>query len=341
MERVNDRDSALVAAVLQELRQLARADALARVARFEESQPASVPGLLVGAVGCLEREPEGAALLEAAMRGDLATARQLLELLANRPDLSAATAHHLALLYLRAALHAEENGLSRADEFWGQSWRCWLRWASAASSEDRGLVFDLLLDLHRVRINELLARNAIEDARHPWRRVADLASTGGELVERIARFRDDLTTECLVRAREAMRYGVAAGWDNDYEAGVTCLTRLLSLDRDNARLLTELVVICTEWSQECYANSDAEQLARLVDRFTPLALQLARLVDRSGGAELTARTALAEFTKFRGFVVTDPARKAALYREALRYHPTSDKMRQLVAGIEVEEGLES
>jgi hypothetical protein len=328
IERARIADSALVDAALPELRRLARAEALARVARFAESQAASEPGLLVGAAACLEREPEGIAMLDAAVRDDLLTARRLLDQLASRPALLAETAHHVALLYLRAAIHAEEHGLSGADEFWRRSWLCWVRWASAAPYEDRALIFDWLLGQHRRRVKELLARNAIEAARRPWQRVVDLADKSGDLSEPIARFRDDLVTETLASAREAMRYGIAPGWDSDYEAGLTCLTRLLSLERDNLRLLTELIVIGTEWLQECYANADSGQLARLVDRFTPFGLQLARLLDRGDRIELTARAALAEFTNYRSFVAADPARKAELYREALRYHPTSDDARK-------------
>ena len=341
IERASATDSYLVAAASAELRLLARAEALAQVARFADSQPACVPGLLVGAADCLEREPEGNALLDAAIHDDLLAARRLLGQMADRLNLPPATAHHLALLHLRAALHAEENSLPQVDELWRRSWRCWLRWASAASSDDRALVFDWLLALHRKRIKELLGRNAIEDARRPWQRVADLAGTSGELAERIARFRDELTAETLTAAREAMRYGVAAGWDNDYEAGLACLTRLLSLDRDDVRLLTELVVIGTEWLQECYANSDAGQLALLVNRVTPFGMRLTRFVDQSDGAELTARAALAEFTKFRGFVATDPARKAELYREALRHRPGSDDTRKLQEESQIPKGRQT
>jgi len=334
IERANAADSPLVNAAVPELRQLASAEALARVARFAESQPDCEAGLLVGAAASLECEPEGRALLEAALRDDLPAARQLLVQLADRPDLPSAAAHHLALLYLRAALHAEENDLPGMDELWRCSWQCWLRWSTQASSEDRALVFGWLLGQHRTRIRDLLARNAIEAARRPWQRVVDLSGKSQDLSGHVVRFRDDLVTETVAAAREAMRYGVAAGWDNDYEAGLTCLTRLLSLERDNLRLLTELIVIGAEWLQECYANSNSEELARLVDRFTPFGLQLARLVDRGEGAELTTRAALAEFTKFRGFVAGDPARKAELYLEALRYDPSCDEIRQLPAETE-------
>jgi hypothetical protein len=331
IERAGEVASNLVRAALPELRQLARAEALARVCLFDASQLPITPGLLVGAVACLDRERDGSVLLDAAQGGDQASARQALEKLAKRPDLPAATAHHLALIYLRAALIAEEHAPLRADEFWQLTWRCWLGWAAQATSEDRTMIFDWLLGLHRQRIKDLLSRNAVEHARRHWRRVTDLSNATEDLAGAIARFRDDLATEYVVQAREAMRYGTMAGFDSDYEAGVTCLTRLLSLDRDNLRLLTELVVICTEWFQECYANSEAVQLAQLVDRFSSFALQLARLVDRSGGAELTGRAALAEFTKFRGFVAVDPDRKAALYREALRYQPSNENVKRLSA----------
>ena len=47
-----------------------------------------------------------------------------------------------------------------------------------------------------------------------------------------------------------------------------------------------------------------------------------------------ARAALGGFTKFRGFVAADSARKAELYREALRFNPADENVRELLARLE-------
>jgi hypothetical protein len=329
VDRAGHEDAAFAA--LPELRSLARSQRLAESFCFTTEQPAGAPGLLAGAVECLERETVGLDAIDSAERGDATTARAKLQSLAMRDDLSPDTAHHLALLYQRGATLAEERDPVQADELWRLAWRCWLRWATTAAKADRTLVFSWLFAEHRRTIKELLARNAVDRARRHWRRIEDLPSVpgGSELTQPIEIFRDELATEYLVQTREAMHYGtVSPGYDADYETGLSWLTRLMSLDRDNPRLLTELVSICTEWFLECYANNDLGRLAEGVDRFTPFALHLARRIEQSDAAELTARSALAEFTKFRGFITDDPARKADLYREALRWHPTVGKVKR-------------
>ena len=86
------------------------------------------------------------------------------------------------------------------------------------------------------------------------------------------------------------------------------------------------------------ANAGARTaLAEQVERFTPFALQLARQVEGRPG-DLAARAALAGFTKFRGFVAADPARRADLYREALRFNPADDNVRELLAQLEGTDG---
>ena len=50
-----------------------------------------------------------------------------------------------------------------------------------------------------------------------------------------------------------MRYGdVPEGWHADYEKGLSHLRRLLSLDRDNVRLLTAVVEVCGDWFLDLY-----------------------------------------------------------------------------------------
>jgi hypothetical protein len=308
--------------VLPELRALALTQRMAQAVRFQEQQSVVLPGLLSGFVSCLEREEAGRAALDAAQRDDTAAVHASLEVLAQRDSLEPETAHHLAVIYHRGVQCVGESDPGLADRLWRLSWRCWLRWAQTAKSSDRNLVFSCLLTEHRTSIRDLLARNAIDAARRHWRRIMDLAGNP-LLARRIDAFRDELATEYLVLTRESMRYGtIPAGYDADYETALNWLTRLLSLDRDNPRLLTDLVSICAEWFHECYAISDLDKLAQGVERFTPFALQLGRLIERSKGAELTARSALAEFTKFRGYVADDPQRKAELYREAEHWHPT-------------------
>jgi tetratricopeptide (TPR) repeat protein len=325
--------------VLPELQQLARAQALAELACLEENQTKVTPSLLWGAAQCLDLDADGQAVLDAALRGDHTTATKQLETLATRDDLPPQAAHHLALIYLRAARHREQLSPSAAERYWRLAWQCWLHWARYAATTDRTMVVAWLLGLHRQALRDFLARGNVDDARRHWRCVTELAAQVNEdetlqheLKARIDTWRDELATEYLVMTREAMRFSAGqCGCDADYEMGLTWLTRLLSLDRDNLRLLTELVSICVAWFSESYESGDMGTIVGGVERFTPFALHLARLVEQSDGAELTARAALAEFSKFRGFVAPEPERKAALYREAFRWHPTSERARRLLA----------
>ena len=148
------------------------------------------------------------------------------------------------------------------------------------------------------------------------------------------RFRDDLATDYLLTTREAMRYGtIPQGLHADYEKGLGYLRRLLSLDRDNVRLLTALVEVCNEWFLDLYNLAAWSGLGEQVDRFTPFALQLARLVEDKPG-DLAARAQLADFYKFRGFIARDREQKITLYREALRFNPGNDNVRNLLAELE-------
>lgn len=327
--------AALVRAALPELERRTRAAAVGEAARWHPDQPAIEPGLLTDVVDRLRNVPEGQALFAAAERGDALAAKQALAVLAGRHDLPPALAHHLALLYLRAALFLDERDPVAADVCWRLSWHGWLRWASDDNlpAEARALLLKHLLGLHRRRIGELLAGNRVDHARRHWGHVQRLAPVAPELV---ACFRDELATDYLLATREAMRFGVIPeGWRADYEKGLTQLRRLLSLDRDNVRLLTALVEICGEWFLDCYNNNAAALLWEQVERFTPFALQLARLTEQRPG-DLAARAAVAEFHKFRGFVAFERERKVALYREALRFNPANDNVRQLLTQLEEE-----
>jgi len=311
-----------------ELERRAREQRLAALLSEEDGPPA--PGVLAGAADLLGEVPEDRAALAA---------------LAERPDLPPRLAHHLALIETRAAEALEGREQPEAAEAcWRRAWGCWLRFLAApeeGAGPARGLLLDWLLGRHRRRVNDLLARGAVDQARRLWALVQELPgraaaldeALGADLAERVGRFREELATEYLLTTREAMRYGeVPEGWRADYEKGLGYLRRLLSLDRDNLRLLTALVEVCGEWFLDLYNTEDGPRLREQVERFTPFALQLARLVEGRPG-DVAARAAVADFYKFRGFVAGDHARKVALYREALRFNPSNGNVRDLLADL--------
>jgi hypothetical protein len=341
LDRVSDRAD-LVPAALPELERLARAAALAETVRFHPEQPAVAPGLLADAADLLHGGTEGQAVLDAAARGDLATARTLLAALAQREDLPPRLAHHLALIYHRAALSFEDvHQPEAAWPCWQSSWVCWLRLLRAGlAAAEASILLDGLLAVHRRWIGQLLARNDMERARRHWLLVLGLCGRvpegeplAAELRRRVEQFREELATEYLLATRQAMTHGhIPEGWHADYDKGLSHLRRLLSFDRENVRLLTALVEICGEWFLDCYNNEAFGRLWDQVFRFTPFAQQLARLIDGRPG-DLAARAALSEFYKFRGFIEPDRRRKADFYREALRFNPSNDNVRRLLDEI--------
>jgi len=333
-------DTRVVREAVPELERRARAQSLAIAMRGEGAYAPLAAGVLGDAVEALAEMPDGAAVLEALDTGDLATARARLEALSERPDLSPRLAHHLALLMQRVALAWEERDDSAsAEPYWRRAWLCWLRFL--AGPTERRLLLDFLLEQHRHRVNDLLARNAVDAARRYWSLVRDLPACaaqveetlGRDLGDRVERFREDLATEYLLTTREAMRFGtVPEGWRADYEKGLTYLRRLLSLDRENHRLLTALVEICNDWFLDLYHQNDPATLHGQLDRFTPFALQLARRIDERPG-DLQSRSALSDFWKFRGFLSADREQKVVLYREALRFNPANTNVRDLLAEL--------
>jgi hypothetical protein len=339
----------VVRASLPDLERLARAQFLADVIRLEADQQAVAPRLLVGAVACLDAAPGGEAALVAAARGDLAAARRALADLAGRHDLSPDLAHHLALVYHRAAVFFEERDRTdQAVPHWRIAWRCWLRRLASVAQPVGGdhALLAHLFGIHRRRVAALLARDQVEAARRHWALVQELPelarpmseALAGALSETAARFREELATDYLVATREAMRYGnVPEGWRADYETGLASLARLLSLDKGNVRLLIALVETCNEFFHDCYINEDSRRLWDGIERYTPFALQLAVLSDRRE-ANLTARPALAEFYKFRGFVAPERERKRTLFREALAFDPRNGNVRELLAQVENPKG---
>jgi hypothetical protein len=339
-------EAAVVQVALPELERFARAQALAAAFCPEGLAPASA-GLLVDAVDLLAGMPEGLAILDAA-RGDRQAVERGVSELAAMSALPPRLAHHLALLVRRSAEFLEVQGRhTEAVRRYQHGWDCWLH-LLAANSPDApapklaGQFVEALLGGHRRCINALLARNAVDDARRYWELVGELPARAGrfsselekDFATRIVRFREELATDFLLATREAMRHAPAPeGLRADYNAGLSGLRRLLSLDRDNQRLLIALVETCVDWFFDLYNAGARGPLAEQVERFTPFALQLARLAEGRQN-DLAARVPLGGFTKFRGFVASDPARKAELYREASRLNPTDDNVRDLLAQLE-------
>jgi tetratricopeptide (TPR) repeat protein len=341
--------AAVVRQGLGELELKTQAEALAAVVRFSPEQAPVIPDVLAGMVDFLREEPLGREVLAKGMGGNLTAARTALHALAEQTELAPLLAHHLAVIYSRGALAAEEaDTRDLAEACWRRAWRCWLHFLAGdvevASSQRQVLITRLLAD-HRHYLSDALSRERFRAARCHWEAVERLVplarqvapSLVGEVAEKVASFREDLTTTFLTVAHEVMRTaGAPEGWRADYERGLAHLRRLLSLDRDNIRLLTALIDLCADWCLACYTNEAPAKLLELVERFTPFALKLARLVESRPG-ELAARIALAEFYKYRGFIAPDRAEKQALYREAARFNPENENVRQLLAEFDVEE----
>jgi hypothetical protein len=322
-------------AALPELERRAAAHALASAVAAEGAAPVS-PVVLADAVEQVRALPDAETIVKALLSGGPRSGRKALAALAERAGLPPTLAHHLALIEQRAALAQEERDDPAAADTWMRAWRHWLTHLAARHQTDpaRALLLDDLFARHRHRLNDLLARNSIDSARRYWKLIQELPQLTPDLGERVSRFRDELATEYLMTTREAMRYGeIPAGLHADYEKGLGFLRRLLSLDRDNLRLLTALVELCNEWFLDLYNLGPGSGLGEQIERFTPFALQLARLVEGRTG-DLAARAQLADFYKFRGFISRDREQKIALYREALRFNPGNENVGNLLAELD-------
>ncbi len=328
---------------LPDLERRARAQALADALR-RDGKVLWPAVLLVDAADLLDTMPEGQAILQLAQSGDATAARAGLAALAERIDLPPRLVHHLAVIDYRTATALEDGGdPDAAEPCWRRAWRYWLlHFTGKKDDPARPLLFDHLLAVHRQQMTALLAREAMEAARRHWNLVLELpgradvvdADMGRELAERVAEFRDKLATDYLLTTREAMRYGdVPEGSKADFDKGLSYLRRLLSLDRENVRLLTALVEICGEWFLDLYHAHAGRVLLEQVERFTPFATQLSRLVE-DRPADVAARAVLSDFYKFRGFVQRDKEQKLAMYREALHLNPGNNNVRDLLAELE-------
>jgi hypothetical protein len=337
-------ENGVVRAALPELEHRAASHALSKAVLASGATPVA-PAVLADVVDHLQALPQAHKIVKALFSGEARLGRKALAALAERSDLPPALSHHLALIEQRAALAWEENDdYEAASTAWLRAWQHWLTYFAATpeAGEVQPLLLEDLLSQHRRRLNDLLARNGMDAARRYWNLIQGMPAVaakagealGRDLTARVERFRDELATDYLLTTREAMRYGaIPQGLHADYEKGLTFLRHLLSLDRDNIRLLTALVEICNEWFLDLYNLGPSSGLGEQVERFTPFALQLARLVDDKPG-DLAARAQVADFYKFRGFTTRDREQKAALYREALRFNPGNNNVRNLLAEVE-------
>jgi hypothetical protein len=341
----------VVGEALPELGRYGIAQLLAAAFSCDGLAPVS-PALIVEVIDLVVDSNIETRLPGAVNSSDTAAIDAELAALVETPALQPRLAHHFALLEYRRAVFLDANGRTAAAvAAHRRGWGWWLRFLAAGPPDGpgptaAGLLAETLFGGHRRCVNALLGRGAVDGARLHWELVAELPALAArlapplaeDLVARVTCFRDELATDFLLATREAMRHGPAPeGFRADYEAGLAGLRRILSLDRDNPRLLTALLDTCGDWFFDLYNAGARTALAEQVERFTPFALQLARQVEARPG-DFAARAALAGFFKFRGFIVVDSVRKAELYREALRFNPADDNVRDLLAQLEGTDG---
>lgn len=341
--RLPEDQRAAAEAFLPMLDRLAQAAALLRMIPTSPDGPKTPPAALLDLVGLLNTLPEGQAVLAVCAADDRKGFRPALQALLDVPQLPERLAHHVAIWTHRIAVGLEELAPADAvDVWWKLCWRAWLRHLLKWSPEERAPLLDHLLARHRQTLTDRLGRAQMEPARKIWSVVAELPALAeklhpamkAELTERVNAFRDDLASEYLVQTREAMRQGeVREGFQADYDKGLSYLRRLLSLDRENVRLLTALVEICYEWFLDFYNAGDRDGLVEQLERFTPFAMQLARIVEGKP-EEHAPRAALSEFWKFRAFLSDDDAERRRLYEQSLAFNPANENVRDLLAKMD-------
>lgn len=316
--------------LLSELSKLRQAQLLSQLLHFDDSHSRQSSFELVGFVEQLQTREDGRQIFELAQNHHWDEAREQLASLTLQEDLPEALAHHLAIAYHRAALAYESHGqLEFAADMWQLSWNAWLQKLPMVDEGVRDRVFNHLLDHHRQTVSRLLAQGQVDLARMYWSMVFTLPESMSHHLES---FRETLAMEYLLSTREKMKSDdIPEGWRADYEAGLLHLRRFLSLDRDNRRLLTALVEICNDWFLDLYDNEDHSELKKQVERFTMFARQLAKMLTDD---DLPAKTALAEFYKFRGYIAATIDERIALYREALEFNPANENVRELLSELE-------
>lgn len=342
LESLPEEQRTTVTAAAPTLERLALAGAVLRMIPAPPDAPKTPPAALLDLVTLLGELPEGVAVLAVLQADNRKELRPALQALLEVKDLPDRLAHHLAIWTYRIATGLEDHAPADAVEpWWKLCWRAWLRHLVKWAPDERAPLIDHLLARHRQILTDRLARAQMEPARKVWTVVSELSALGekvspalkGELTARVDAFRDDLASEYLVQTRDAMRSGaVREGFAGDYDKGLSYLRRLLSLDRENVRLLTALVEICHEWFLDFFNAGDPPGLAEQLERFTPFAMQLARLI--AGKPEEHApRAALSDFWKFRGFMARDRDEKRRLFEEALEFNPANENARSLLAKL--------
>jgi hypothetical protein len=98
------------------------------------------------------------------------------------------------------------------------------------------------------------------------------------------------------------------------------------------RVLTTLLEMAADWFRDLDQTRDNDRLRSEVDRFTPQAVQLARLIEERPGG-LGARYALSAFYRFRSQVAFDMPTRISLLREALRFNPGNDEARLALVAL--------
>lgn len=328
---------------LPTLERLSQASAILNMIPTPPDSPRTPAAALLDLVTLLGSLPEGQTVLNVCLNNQRKELRPALQTLLELPDLPDRLAHHLALWTWRIAVGLEDYAPSDpVDVWWKLCWLAWLRHLRPWAAEERAPLLDHLLARHRQTLTDRLSRAQMEPARKIWGVVVDLPNLAekinpamkAELIERVNAFRDDLASEYLVQTREMMRTGtIPEGFQADYDRGLSNLRRLLSLDRENIRLLTALVEICQEWFLDFYKAGDRAGLIEQIERFTPFGMQLARLIEGKP-EEHTPRVALAEFWKFRGYVTADPDERRRLYQQALEFDPSNENVRDLLARMD-------
>jgi hypothetical protein len=301
------------------------------------------PVLLTDLVACLAALPDSG-VLALARQGDAAAVESALARLTNRNDLPGRLCHHLALLTLGQAQALEPHDPAEAARLWRRAWLFWLglfAGPDAPAGRPRELLLDHLLGLHRTLIVDYLAADEMDAARLHWDLLQEIpalarersADLGDEVGKRASRCREELVAQFGGATRQAMREGdFPTGWKADHDLATGRLSRLLSLAPDSVRVLTTLLELAADWFRDLDQTRDTDRLRNEVDRFTPQAVQLARLIeDRPGN--LGSRYALSAFYRFRSQVAADIPTRISLLREALRFNPGNDEARLALVAL--------